>query len=729
MPATTLQRELRGVGLCVVGVLVALALLPRDGHHINLVGSCGHAIAGVLTTAFGFGAWLLPWFFLDAGRCRLIPNRRRTGNVLACLSLALTCAALHLAHDAGGRLGAAVGGLLLTLLGIGAYVVVGGAVMMLLSRYTTFSPVRGFVRLLWRGRRRIAAIWRAATEREIEEHGEAQAARWVNSSSNGVGVNDVVEPLGAPPVDRPASVVHSANVAGAERASVEDVATQSVEHQPVTPLQGPLDAAPATALRVPAIPPSSGKVSPLGPYRLPRIDLLEDPPLRACVVDERKVKATALRLQEKLGEHGVHGKVVVMKPGPLVTMYEFAPEGPATVSKITKLADDLTLALQQQVRIVSWIRGTGHIGIEVPHDEEHRRTVYLRELIEDERWREPNATLPMALGTSFDGQPVYGDLSKMPHLLVAGATGAGKSVGLNAMLASLLMKKSPDELRLLLIDPKVVELAGFDGIPHLLLPVVTEMSHAARALQWAVDEMERRYQLLGEASARNLATYNQRIGAGGQLPSIVVVVDEFADLMMVKGSARQVEAAVARLAQKARAAGIHLIVATQRPSVDVITGMIKANFPSRIAYKVAQQQDSQTILGCSGAEDLLGRGDMLCRLAGSSELQRIHSAYVSDDEVTVLCDYLRSQGTPVYDDSILAARADSDDAESDDPLYDRAVASVAAARSCTVSGLQRALSIGYNRAAKLVERMESEGVVGPASARAGGRREVLVEPR
>jgi S-DNA-T family DNA segregation ATPase FtsK/SpoIIIE len=459
-------------------------------------------------------------------------------------------------------------------------------------------------------------------------------------------------------------------------------------------------------------------------------------------------------------------------------MYEFEPESGTKISKIAGLSDDLAMALAaQKVRIVAPIPGKARVGFELPN--EQRQTVYLRELLEDDRWRRMEAALPLAFGKDIVGEPVYGDLSKMPHLLVAGATGSGKSVGLNVMLASLLMKKTPEDVRLLMIDPKVVELAVFDGIPHMLLPVVTDMKKASLALRWAVDEMERRYQLFAEAGARNLMTYNGRVdkvlsgdlsvaafaprrmgkvraqGPDGEelllsatdgeapdaeswrperLPSIVLVVDEFADLMMV--AAKDVESAIARLAQKARAAGIHVILATQRPSVDVITGMIKANFPSRIGYKVSQREDSKTILGRNGAEHLLGLGDMLCLMPGTNDLQRVHSAYISEDEVKALCDYLRLQGAPVYDDDILKPRDDEEDSEfggvgqvSDDPLYDRAVAIVAQAGYCSISHIQRNLNVGYNKAAKLVERMEKEGVVGPASGKAGGRREVFIEAR
>ncbi len=514
------------------------------------------------------------------------------------------------------------------------------------------------------------------------------------------------------------------------------------------------------------------------PFVLPPSRLLSEVPEDTIEIDEQTLKENAARLVEKLAAYGVKGRVDEIHPGPVVTMYEFEPQSGTKISKIAGLSDDLAMALAaQKVRIVAPIPGKARVGFELPND--LRQTVYLRELIEDERWRKLSCALPVALGKDIVGQPVYGDLAKMPHVLVAGATGSGKSVGLNVMLASLLMKKAPEEVRLLMIDPKVVELAVFDGIPHMLLPVVTDMKKASLALRWAVDEMERRYQLFADAGARNLVTYNARVEKvlGGEpsvaafaprragkvratnvdgeevlidpvdgeapdaeqwkpekLPSIVLVVVEFADLMMV--AAKDVEAAIARLAQKARAAGIHVILATQRPSVDVITGMIKANFPSRIGFKVSQREDSKTILGRTGAEHLLGMGDMLALLPGTNDLKRVHSAFISEDEVKEICDFLRAQGAPVYDDNILKPRDDEEDGElgvsgepSDDPLYDRAVAVVAQAGYCSISHIQRHLSVGYNKAAKLVERMEKEGVVGPASGKAGGRREVFVEAR
>jgi len=512
------------------------------------------------------------------------------------------------------------------------------------------------------------------------------------------------------------------------------------------------------------------------PHVLPPTTLLTSPPIDTVSVDAETLRANAARLVEKLEAYGVKGRVDEIHPGPVVTMYEFEPQSGTKISKIAGLADDLAMALAaQKVRIVAPIPGKARVGFELPN--KTRQTVYLREILEDPRWgKYEKAHLPMALGQDIGGQPVYADLAKMPHMLVAGATGAGKSVGLNVMLASLLSKKSPDELRLLMIDPKVVELAVFDGIPHMLLPVVTDMKKASLALRWAVDEMERRYQLFADAGARNITSYNQRVqkvldgdlapekiarsrvgkvkaqGVNGEevllppsdgetpdavdanpikLPFIVVIVDEFADLMMV--AAKDVESAVARLAQKARAAGIHVILATQRPSVDVITGMIKANFPTRMAFKVSQREDSKTILGRNGAEHLLGMGDMLMLPPGQSDLKRVHSAFISEDEVRDVCDFLRAQGNPIYDTDILKPREEEDEGglsgqKSDDPLYDKAVSVVAQAGYCSISHIQRKLSVGYNKAAKLVDRMEEEGVVGPAASKAGGRREVLVQP-
>ncbi|WP_437936786.1 DNA translocase FtsK 4TM domain-containing protein [Sorangium sp. So ce341] len=500
-------------------------------------------------------------------------------------------------------------------------------------------------------------------------------------------------------------------------------------------------------------------------FRLPSTDMLDVPAGGRLQLDADQLKATAQLLEKTLADYGVSGKVEEIHPGPTVTTFEVSPAAGTKVSKVAGLADDLALGLSRKVRIVAPIPGKNRIGFEIPN--EHRLPVNLRELVEDRRFVEMKAPLPCVLGRNIIGTPYFADLASMPHVIVAGATGAGKSVGLNVMLVSLLFRKTPDELRLLMIDPKVVELAPFDRIPHLLLPVVTDMKQAANALKWAVDEMERRYQLFANAGTKNITTYNAwvervhrgearppkppakvtAIGADGlevevdaakdgsdaalpeKIPFIVIVVDEFADLMMQQG--KDVEASVARLAQKARAAGMHVILATQRPSVDVITGMIKANFPTRIAFRVAQKVDSRTILDEQGAEHLLGRGDMLIKMNGSNETRRVQCPFCSEEEVQKITDFLRLQGEPVYDEAILRPRdeegeePDTSDAEAD-PMYDAAVRIVADTRRCSTSWLQRKLGVGYNRAAKLVEAMEKRGLVGPANG--AKDREVLIAP-
>lgn len=499
-------------------------------------------------------------------------------------------------------------------------------------------------------------------------------------------------------------------------------------------------------------------------FVLPKPDLLEPPAGGRILIDEEKLKATAQLLEKTLADYGVSGKVEEIHPGPTVTTFEVSPAAGTKVSKVAGLVDDLALGLSRKVRIVAPIPGKNRIGFEIPN--EHRMPVNLRELIDDRRFMEMNAPLPCVLGRDIIGTPYFADLSSMPHVIVAGATGAGKSVGLNVMLMSLLFRKTPDELRLLMVDPKVVELAPFDRIPHMLLPVVTDMKQASNALKWAVDEMERRYQLFANAGTRNITTYNawaekvkrgeakppkppaqvNAVAADGtpvtvdaakdgsdiampeKIPFILIVVDEFADLMMQQG--KDVEASVARLAQKARAAGMHVILATQRPSVDVITGMIKANFPTRIAFRVAQKVDSRTILDEQGAEHLLGRGDMLVKMNGSNEMKRVQCPFCSEEDVQRVTDFLRAQGEPVYDEAILKPRdedgeekADTSEAEAD-PMYDAAVRIVADTRRCSTSWIQRKLGIGYNRAAKIVEAMEMHGLVGPANG--AKDREVLI---
>ncbi len=489
-------------------------------------------------------------------------------------------------------------------------------------------------------------------------------------------------------------------------------------------------------------------------WELPSVSLLQFREHQSFGVDEGMLKAMAKRLEGKLANYGVKGKVESIHPGPVVTMFEFKPDSGVKLSKITGLADDLAMSMEvMRVRIVAPIPGKGVVGIEVPS--QVREIVYMKELVADGSFRNTSMHLPLCVGKDIRGYPVVHDLAKMPHLLVAGATGSGKSVLVNALVVSLLYKHTPEQLNLIMVDPKQLEFALYEGIPHLLLPVVTDPKKAAAALKWAVGEMERRYTLMREARVRQLKDYNKWVERqqeqwrmaqerGGfsvdeddglplpeppeKVPYLVVVIDEFADLMMV--ASKDVESSVARLAQKARAAGIHLILATQRPSVDVITGIIKANFPARIGLLVAQKEDSRTILGQNGAEHLLGDGDMLLMSPRQNGLTRVHGPLVTDEEIERVCTHWKDQGRPQYKLDILQQEDDGKgkkkNDEPEDELYDEAVALVAEARMASASMLQRRMRIGYNRAARLIEIMERQGVVGPPD---GSRaREVLIPP-
>ena len=554
-----------------------------------------------------------------------------------------------------------------------------------------------------------------------------------------------------------------------------------------------------------------------GAFKLPGTDLLEYQPPQAPDMDKEALYDMAERLEQAMSNYGVRGKVREIHMGPVVTMYEFAPAPGTRTGKIANLEKDLAMALEAQaVRIVAPIPGKAVVGVEVPN--KTRETVYLKEILEDDCFTGANHKLVVGLGKDIKGAPVSVNLSKMPHLLVAGTTGSGKSVAVNGMITSLLYNASPDEVRFIMVDPKMLELSIYEGIPHLLLPVVTDPKKANLALRWAVEEMERRYELLAKTGVRDISRLQREDRAGQQgdlrrdrarggaaveadqgrpgrprrhrergrararsparrrrrrrdlagddasnpegiveaeapsdedlsakaaavqaaretadppprkLPYIVIVIDEFADLMMV--APKDVETSVARLAQKARAAGLHLILATQRPSVDVITGLIKANFPSRIALQVASKIDSRTILDQSGAETLLGNGDMLFSDRGT-KLRRVHGAFLSDAEVHRVVSFLKTQAKPVYDMDILKPREEDaeDGAPADDfhdEFYDQAVAIVCETRQASVSFIQRRLQIGYNRAARLVEHMESEGIVGPANG--AKPREIIAPP-
>ena len=499
-------------------------------------------------------------------------------------------------------------------------------------------------------------------------------------------------------------------------------------------------------------------------YELPPLSLLSSPvAITRGQLSDEALEENARMLESVLDDYGVKGEITAVRPGPVVTMYELEPAPGLKASRVIGLADDIARSMSALSARVSTVPGRTVIGIELPNA--IREKVVLREILSSRDFGDSQVRLPLALGKDIGGDPIVANLAKMPHLLIAGTTGSGKSVAINTMILSLLYKLTPEECRLIMIDPKMLELSVYDGIPHLLSPVVTDPKKAVVALKWVVSEMEERYRKMSKMGVRNIEGYNGRVREAlskGEMfkrtiqtgfdeetgdpifesdefqpvtiPYIVVVVDEMADLMMVAG--KEIEACIQRLAQMARASGIHLIMATQRPSVDVITGTIKANFPTRISFQVTSKIDSRTILGEQGAEQLLGQGDMLY-MGNGAKITRIHGPFVSDEEVEEIVNHLKSFGPPVYMSGVVESPEDERDndidavlglnSEGDDTLYDQAVAIVARDRKCSTSYIQRKLGIGYNKAARLVEQMEDEGVV--TRANHVGKREILVEER
>lgn len=484
---------------------------------------------------------------------------------------------------------------------------------------------------------------------------------------------------------------------------------------------------------------------------LPPLNLLDEPPVSQETVSIETLEFTSRLIEKKLSDFGVDAKVIAAYPGPVITRYEIEPATGVKGSQIVGLARDLARSFSlTSIRVVETIPGKNYMGLELPNPK--RQIVRLTEILSSKVYNDSSSNLTVALGKDIAGHPVVADLAKMPHLLVAGTTGSGKSVGINATILSLLYKSDPNDVRMILIDPKMLEMSVYEGIPHLLAPVVTDMRQAGHALNWAVNEMERRYKLMSKLGVRNLAGYNAKIAEAAKreehipnpfsltpdapepldkLPTIVIIIDELADLMMVVG--KKVEELIARIAQKARAAGLHLILATQRPSVDVITGLIKANIPTRIAFQVSSKIDSRTILDQMGAESLLGMGDMLYMPPGTGLPMRVHGAFVSDEEVHRVVKYLKEQGEPNYIEGILEggvleeggdALAPGEGGGEADALYDQAVAIVLKNRRASISLVQRHLRIGYNRAARLLEQMESSGVV--STMQSNGNREILV---
>ncbi|MBN2338907.1 MAG: DNA translocase FtsK 4TM domain-containing protein [Acidobacteria bacterium] len=734
MPGETKKRhEFIGVALLILAVLLLLCLLTHnpgdaslntltvDGVIENKAGRLGALVSDILYQVFGFASFLLlvplsvlSWKFVF-GRPLAEPYLRAFGYFLlisgsAALLQLLPFPEGSLDFHPGGLLGVLALRLLLPNLNqTGTFIVLAGALVLGILAATPLTLAGSFSRFGLRIRLpRIDLV-----------------GRWRRWRENRRPVRAVVNIK--PPAPAPALTPRPEPVKTPVPSAPPRVAAR-----PAPPAEEPKEA--------PAPHPDRSRAR---TFALPPTDLLtagENP----FPVDEAELMERARLIAAKCAEFDVNGQITQIHPGPVVTTFEFKPDAGVKYSRITGLVDDLCLGIKAESMRIDRIPGKATVGIEVPNV--HREIIMLRELIDSDPFRKSPSRLTLALGKLINGVPYMTDLAKMPHLLIAGATGAGKSVALNAMITSILYKASPEEVRFIFIDPKRLELGLYADIPHLLTPIVTDPAEAANALRWATNEMEIRYKKLARRGVRNIDQYNTYIrSAGAQLPLpddglpegelekplsyIVLVIDELADLMMVSG--REVEESISRLAAMARAVGIHLILATQRPSVDVITGIIKANFPSRIAFKVASKVDSRTIIDGNGAEQLLGNGDMLFIPPGTSRLTRIHGAYVSEKEAQAIVEHLRRQGVPAYDDSILTyGQQELDEAgnpvdgSTQDPLYTSAVRVVVSEGRASTSLLQRRLSIGYGRAAKLVDVMFHNGLVGPAEG--SKPREVLV---
>lgn len=778
-PPSHIQREVIGVILIALSLLTLLSLLsfvPGEAETVatgapaaapprNLIGSFGAVLAGGYFYLIGGAAYLFPFLLGKLGlRCfSQSPVSIRLRTALSSLGAVLFLSAfLHLEATAvptlssgfvyrglaGGVMGQALAeGLRSWFASTGAHIVILASFLVSLLFTTPLSLtelVQGFPARWAAWREKLAAMMpEPAVEAPVETSNRRQRSR---------AVKEIQE-------------------AQPEKVSVEDspeTESAAVTEWPV--IQPPVVSFPTPAeTNEPEIEAVSTAVD-SGHYQLPDPDeLLSDPSGPVTRMSDDELKAQSDVLMRALASFGIIGKVTEVRPGPVVTMYEFEPSPGTKVARIVNLADDLALGLKAiSLRIVAPIPGKSVVGIEVPNLA--RETVSMKEVVMSETFTKARSKLTLALGKDIFGASMIADLKTMPHLLVAGATGAGKSVGLNTMLLSILFSSRPSEVKLLLIDPKMLEFQSYDGIPHLLRPVITDAKSAARGLGWVVAEMERRYKLLSEAGVRNIDAYNrkvaglheafaeetaaanqpelpiqflteeQRLSAGESmdpevnpgprdrptppepLPYIVVMIDELADLMMV--APKDVEDKIARLAQMARASGIHLVLATQRPSVDVLTGLIKANFPARIAFQVSSKTDSRTILDANGAEALLGRGDMLYLASGTGRLARVHGSFVSDDDVRRVVDFVKKQALPKYDPELQSLKQeDAAEEEAKDEVYEQAKDLVLTSGQASASLIQRRLRVGYPRAARMIEQMETDGIVGAAGR--DGRREVL----
>ncbi len=792
MAGSTVSRrvsEFVGVALFAAALIWIISLAsyePSDpvwffstGAHAapaNFAGRVGAFLAELSFQLFGYASYLIPAAMVIVGWnsfwCRSLnalgTKATGTGLLFGCISafLSLVFGTLEVSGKPF-RAGGYVGEFLATQLSeylnrTGSLIVILTLIFLAIIMTTQFSFGRFFGALFEALRAAAARAAESLHERREERRREKQRreviAKHTKKGSPAVaGSSAIVAPPGPPPRP-PVQIVDSATAAPkTARKRLTDTVARAFRRAGTDEEDGDVPAGLTSAgaggaRSLPPPKPPKVNLPPLpladpeplakapaerrkGDYALPPAALL-DAAKTERKIDERELMDGARLLEEKCREFSVEGSVAQIHPGPVVTTFEFKPDAGVKYAKITGLADDLCLAMQAESVLIDRIPGKSTVGIQIPN--RTREQISLRELLESEAYRRSTSKLTLALGKTIHGEPYMADLATMPHLLIAGSTGAGKSVSMNGMLTSILFRATPDDVRLIMIDPKRLELGMYDDIPHLMTPVVVDPKQAANALRWAVREMEERYKTLAAEGVRNIDQYNRNIQQAiaekrtpkdgleyKPLPFIVVVIDELADLMMV--ASNEVEESIARLAQMARAVGIHLILATQRPSVDVITGLIKANLPSRIAFRVASKIDSRTILDGNGAEQLLGKGDMLFLPPATSRFIRLHGPYISEQESARLASFLRKQGKPVYDESITAEEktaVDGVEMEKDD-LYDEAARIVVSSGQASISYLQRRLRIGFSRAARLVDMMEMEGLVSPA---AGGKpREVLVD--
>jgi S-DNA-T family DNA segregation ATPase FtsK/SpoIIIE len=760
--------EAAGFGLLLTSLVALLALATYDPTDpvfelvpvANRAGVVGATLAGWLFAAVGYGsvvlvasgAWVGGRLCLQMG----LPGWRSRfwiASIALLVSTATLPPILHVLSE--GRLGSPEGGfvgsnlagverLLLSSWGallVNALIALAGALGLVgISIGTALAAVGGAAHALGTVVARGLGVARHGAAQGLAAVGAGLESLWARVGDLGAQIevwrerrarrervarHREPEPEPAPEPELPLGPKAApAPKARSQRAAVPDIVDHSPQPGAASPEQEAFQFA---------------EDGPSGPFLLPDVSIFARPPEGGRSYDRDSLLMNSRILEKKLQDFGVSGSVVRVHPGPVITMYEYEPAPGVKVNKIVGLSDDLAMALRAlSIRIIAPIPGKSVVGIEVPNPQ--RETVYIRELLESEGFRSRSGRLTLAMGKDIFGNPVEADLAKMPHVLVAGATGTGKSVFLNSLLCSLLCRCRPDELKLLLIDPKLLELSIYDGIPHLIAEVVTNPKRAAAALRGVLVKMEERYQMMSACQVRNIDQFNdlvdRQLAEGNttfrlkprgdesegveveykRLPYIVVVIDELADLMVT--AAKSVEESLQRLAQMARAAGIHLVLATQRPSVDVLTGVIKANFPSRVSFQVSSRTDSRTILDQNGADSLLGQGDMLFLPPGTSKLQRLHGPYVSETEVGELVAFLREQGRPEFDDSLIRSGEESEapempDDEEVDEMFDHAVAIVAETRNASISYVQRRLKIGYNRAARIVEQMEKQGMVGP----------------